>query len=149
QPPRRAPGGAHLRGRARPRVRGLLGTPFRRGAAHRAGPDPFLYAPRGDVPRLRTFACFPERSTTDDSPPSGVAPPSMYRSTWSPRCSRGAPHVRGAGGPCRFALVEVIGPMGVASTRGVRCRGLRSATRPSRVTFGGRTCAVAWRTAVR
>src|SRR5207237_8959801 len=97
RPPRRAPGGVLLRGRARPPVRVLLEPPSRRGGAHRAGPDPFLYAPRGDVACRRTFACFPDRSTTDDSPPNGVAPPSMYRSTRSPSRARAARRAHGQG----------------------------------------------------
>src|SRR5207249_1985173 len=154
------------RTRGHPRMHGLdrslkckLGGPDESGPVPRADLDrlggvrdpTLLLRPQvqlGDVPRLRTFACFPERSTTDDSPPSGVAPPSMYRSTWSPSCSRAASHVRGAGCPCRFALVEVIGPMALASRRGIGCPGMRSATRPSLDTIGDGACAVARRTTV-
>src|SRR2546428_747101 len=92
----------------------------------------------GGTPWLRIVARPPDKSTTVDSPPRGVGPPSTYRSTPSPSWPCASAQVTGEAEPWRFALVAVMGPYAFARSRGIGWAGTRRAIRRAlEATAGG------------
>src|SRR5207245_10924441 len=74
---------------------------------------------------------------TVGSPPMGVGPPSMYKSTPSPSWPCASAQVTGEAEPWRFALVAVMGPYAFARSRGIGWAGTRRAIRRSLETTAG------------